>query len=225
MKYARVVALIAVLALAVTAFVGVSSAAAFTQFRSEAAETTLDGEMVEGTANPAVFTTDAGAISCTSGTAMATMTGTSATAIETSLPGSTGSGISYGGCTFLGFIGVKVEMNKCQYNFHINGEVDITPSPSSTCGTPEPPIKFTALSCTVSVASQPGLKSVTYENMGTKAARDVTIIPNLTGITYSTSAGCPNGAHTGLTDGTYKGGKFTVKGTHPAGTQVGVWVE
>jgi hypothetical protein len=218
MKYLRVVGLIAALALSVTAFVGVSSAAAFTQFRSEAAETTLDGEMVEGAASPAVFTTNAGAISCTSGTAMATMTGTSATAIETSLTGSTNSGVSYGGCTFLGFIGAEVKMHNCQYNFHINGEVDITPS---GCG----PIEFTALSCTVTVPSQIGLKSVTYENMGTKAARDVTVIPSLTAITYSTSAGCPNGAHSGLTNGTYKGGKFTVKGTHPAGTQVGVWVE
>ena len=218
MAHVRVVGLIAALVLAVTAFVGVSSAAAFTQFRSEASETTLDAEMVEGSTSPATFKTDAGTITCETGAGMATMTGTSATQIETSIPGSTNSGISYGSCTFLGFINVAVNMHNCQYNFHINGEVDITPT---GCG----PIEFTALSCTVSVPSQTGLKSVEYAEMGTKKERDVTIIPNITGITYSTTAGCPNGAHAGLTNGSYKGGKFTVKGTHPAGTQVGVWVE
>jgi hypothetical protein len=214
MKYARVVGLIAALALAVTAFVGVSSAAAFTQFRSEASETTLDGEMVE----PAVFETDAGPISCETGSAMATMVGTSATEIETSLPGSTSSGVSYGNCTFFGFINVAVNMRNCQYNFHINGEVDITPV---GCG----PIEFSAGSCTVSIPSQSGLKSVTYENMGTKKERDVTVIPNIKNIKYSTTSFCPNGAHSNLTNGVYHGGKFTVRGTHPAGTQVGVWVE
>lgn len=217
MNHIRVVGVIAALALMVTAFVGVSSAAAFTQFRSEASETTLDGEMVEGSTNPAAFETAAGTIKCETGSAMATMTGTSATQIETSLPGSTASGVSYGNCTFLGFINAAVEMKNCQYNFHINGEVDITPS---GCG----PIEFTAFTCTVKVGSQTGLKSVTYENMGTKATRDVTIIPNITGITYTTSSGCPGGAVT-KSDGKYHGGKFTVKGTHPAGTQVGVWVE
>jgi hypothetical protein len=214
MHHARVVGLIAALALAVFAFAGVSSAAAFTQFRSESTETTLDGEMVE----PAVFETDAGPISCETGSAMATMVGTSATEIETSLPGSTSSGISYGKCTFLTFIGVSVNMSNCQYNFHINGEVDITPT---GCG----PIEFTALGCKVTIPSQSGLKSVTYENMGTKKERDVTVIPNVHGIKYSTSSNCPNGAHTNLTNGVYHGSKFTVKGTHPAGTQVGVWVE
>jgi hypothetical protein len=218
MTHIRVVGVIAALALLVTAFVGVASASAFTQFRSEASETTLDGEMVEGSTSPAVFETDAGNISCASGTAMATMTGTSATQVETSLPGSTNSGISYGNCTFLGFINVAVNMHNCQYNFHINGEVDIAPA---GCG----PIEFTAVSCTVSVPSQTALGSVTYENMGTKASRDITINPNISSITYSTSSGCFNGAHSNLTNGVYKGGKFTVKGTHPAGTQVGVWVE
>lgn len=217
MHHARVVGVIAALALLVTAFVGVSSAAAFTQFRSEASETTLDGEMVEGSSNPATFKTAAGTIKCETGSAMATVAGTSATQIETSVPGSTASGVSYGNCTFLGFINAKVEMKTCQYNFHINGEVDITPT---GCG----PIEFTAVTCTVKVGAQSGLKSVTYENMGTKATRDVTIIPNVTGITYTTSSGCPNGAET-RSDGSYSGGKFTVKGTHPAGTQVGVWVE
>ncbi len=217
MKYLRVVGLIAALALAVTAFVGVSSAAAFTQFRSEASETTLDGELVEGSTSPATFKTDAGTIRCTSGSAMATMTGTSATAIETSLPGSSASGVSYGGCTFLEFFGVSVSMNTCQYNFHINGEVDITPAGCA--------IEFNALGCTVTVPAQTSLNSVAFENMGTKSTRDVTIIPSITGIRYSTSSSCPNGAHTGLTNGSYSGGKFTVKGTHPAGTQVPVWVE
>ena len=217
MNHLRVVGVIAALALMVTAFVGVSSAAAFTQFRSEASETTLDGEMVEGSSNPAAFKTAAGTIKCTTGSAMATMAGTSATQIETSIPGSTSSGVSYGSCTFLGFIGAEVAMKTCQYNFHINGEVDITPS---GCG----PIEFTALTCTVKVGAQTGLKSVNYENMGTKTTRDVTIIPNIHGITYTTSSGCPNGAET-RSDGEYSGGKFTVKGTHPAGTQVGVWVE
>jgi hypothetical protein len=221
MAHSRVVMVIAALALLVTAFVGVSSASAFTQFRSEASETTLDAEMVEGSSNPAVFTTSAGSISCKAGSGMATMTGTSATQIQTSLPGSSNSGMSYSECTFLGFINVAVNMRTCQYNFHINGEVDVVPGLPSGCG----PIEFSAAGCVVTVGAQSGLKSVTYENMGTKAARDVTILPNLTGITYSTNASCPGGAHTGSTNGTYKGGKFTVKGTHPAGTQVGVWVE
>jgi hypothetical protein len=218
MNHARVVGLLAALALLVTAFVGVSSASAFTQFRSEAAETTLDGEMVEGSTSPAIFETDAGKISCTSGSAMATMTGTSATQVETSLPGSFESGVSYGNCTFLGFINVAVNMHNCQYNFHINGEVDITPT---GCG----PIEFTAAGCTVSVPSQTGLTSVSYENMGTKAARDITINPNISNITYSTNSGCFKGPTSNVTGGVYKGGKFTVKGTHPAATQVGVFVE
>jgi hypothetical protein len=218
MTHLRVVGVIAALALLVTAFVGVSSAAAFTQFRSEASETTLDGEMVEGSTSPAVFKTDAGTISCANGSAMATMTGTSATQVETSLPGSSNSGVSYGNCTFLGFINVAVNMHNCQYNFHINGEVDITPA---GCG----PIEFTALSCTVSVPSQTGLTSVTYQTMGTKASRDLTINPELTNITYSTSSGCFEGPTSNVPGGVYEGGKFTVKGTHPAATQVGVFVE
>jgi hypothetical protein len=223
MYHARVVGLVAALALSVAMLAGVSSAsAALTAFHSETTETTLDGEMVEGATNPAVFETAAGTISCASGSAMATMTGTTATQIETSLPSGTASGIAYENCTFLGFINVNVNMGTCQYNFHINGEVDITPSePSPGCG----PIRFEAAGCVVSVGSQPGLTSVSYANMGTKKERDVTILPNITNIKYSTGKGCLNGAHEGLTGGKYHGGTFTVKGTHPAGTQVGVWVE
>jgi hypothetical protein len=219
MNHVKVVALIAALALSVTALIGVSSAsAALTAFHGESAETTLDGELVNGAESPAVFETKAGTINCETGSAMATMTGTSATQIETSLPGGTASGISYSNCTFLGFINVVVNMGNCQYNFHINGEVDITPS---GCG----PIKFEAAGCVVSVPSQTGLTSVGYETMGTKKERDVTIIPNITNIKYSTSKKCLNGEAEGLSGGKYHGGTFTVKGTHPAGTSVPVWVE
>ncbi|MGN6253925.1 MAG: hypothetical protein ACTHO8_02950 [Solirubrobacterales bacterium] len=218
MKSAKILGLAVVAALAATAIVGASSAsAAFTKFNCavKAGETcTLDGEMINGTKSPATFETEEGPITCTAGTAHAVMTGPEATAVETSPETGKESGVSYSGCTFLGFINVTVNMHNCEYNFHIGGTIDITPN---ACG----PIDFTAGNCTVTVPSQSGLSSVTYENVSTKPT-DIRIIPNITGITYTGSSGCAKPGT--FTNGKYHGGTFTVRGTHPNGTFVNVSV-
>jgi hypothetical protein len=208
MKYLKMFGMAAIAAMALMAFAGAGSASAFTSAHCAKngvvlPHCLLDAHSVES----ANFATTAGTITCTTTTGDATIEGT-VTSIETTK-------IEYSGCTFLGFIGVKVEMGTCQYKFTFGAEdtgtVDITPSPCT--------IKFTAGTCTVSVNNQNGLSSVTYENMA-GPPKDVTVIPNVTNIVYSTTSGCPNGAKTNEKGGKYTGGKITVTGTSPAGTLV-----
>lgn len=205
MRYVKALGLAAALALALMAFVGAGSASAFTSAHCGSKgvviteKCTLDAESTEA----ATFTTTAGTISCATTTAMASIKGT-VTEIETE-------SIAYDNCTFLGIFGVTVNMGTCQYNFHISGTVDITPAGCS--------ITFSAVGCTVTVKSQNGLTAVGYENMA-GPPKDVTILPNVTNIVYSTSSSCPGGAHTNETGGKYQKGKTTVRGTFPVGTFV-----
>jgi hypothetical protein len=210
MRYSKIVIPAALIALVVTAFVGVASASAFTKFRVESASTTkpatLKGEQTE----PAEFTTDAGTITCSTGSFEGKTTTTESPTQEMSL--------KYGGCKFLEFINVEVKPNGCSYNFHASGSVDVV---GSSCTG----ITFEAASCKVTVPAQNGLTTIGYANQGSGTTRTIKVSPAVSGIKYNTSAGCLNGAHTGLTDGKYTHGATTVKAFTSAGVQEGTWVE
>jgi hypothetical protein len=192
----KVLVLGLVAALALTA-VAASSASAFTKFKATATTTTIKGPQ----AGTAKFTTNPGVIECSGGTFRGMVAaGTEPETVETSDsaettgPEANGKGLSYTGCKFLGFIGVEVKNNTCQYRFHAaTGKVDIVPN-SGTCASTG--ITFSAIGCNVKVlpiAANQGLSGVTFSNSGSGAGASVNVQPNpVTGISY-TASGCPSG--------------------------------
>lgn len=192
MKYAKTMVFAAAAALAITAFVGVASASAFTNFNAESVPATVSGEQSEAS----TFTTSAGTISCTGGKFMGVATSTPTSTVTTDL--------SYSGCTFLGFINVEVKPNKCHYTFLATGTANVSGCEGTS-------IEFEAAGCLVKVGEQTGLTSIGYANAGEGAKRTVIVTPAVTNIKYTTSASCPGGAQSNST-GKYEKGKTTVKG-------------
>jgi hypothetical protein len=188
-----------------------ASAAQAVEFHAESAPAIIEG--VQEAGHPSEFETSAGTISCSG----ATFTGTSATTTTPTL----NINFSYTGCTFLNVLNVPVEPRGCHYVFHASGTVDVA---GTNCAAE--PIRFSALTCVVTVPPQENLEKVTFTNQGTGSERDVTVTPEVTGIRYNTSAGCSNGFHEGLTNGVYRGGQTTVKAfSEETELQVGAWVE
>jgi hypothetical protein len=208
-----VLGLVAALALAA---VGASSASAITQFNSESETTSFSGKQT-GTAK---FTTDPGSIECTGGTFRGMITKTVQTNVETSESTATSGpevgkkGIEYSGCTFLGFVGVTVNNNGCQYNFHTNGTVDII-NGGGSCSTEG--ITFNGGGCKVHVKPQTGLSGVTYTNGGSGTTRTITVQPNpVKEITY-TAEGCITGGNGTHSDGVYGDGSTKGSSSVPVG--------
>jgi len=204
----RTLKLIGLLALAMVALTAAASSAQAVEFHAEEAPVTITGEQEEAHK----FTSRAGTISCNK----ATFHGETEAVTTSTLTISP----AYSGCTFLGVVGVPVNMGGCDYVFHASGIVDVA---GAECNTK--PITFSAAGCTVTIKSQTGLSKVVYTNLGEGTERDVTVTPEVTGITYTqTGILCPNGQGT-FSDGTYGPGATTVKGENPLGEQIGVWVE
>jgi hypothetical protein len=156
--------------------------------------TTPDGT---GTNAHQVFDAAGASITCPGVTAEGTVAGTTTTVatVETSLVEYTGE------CKFVGQK-ATVEMHGCNYKFHANGEVDIICPTGNT-------IRFSVPSpfCEVTVPGQTGKTTIGYTNINTKT--EVTVSPNVTGITYdATGAGCPTAGHG--TNGTYTTGNVIV---------------
>jgi hypothetical protein len=208
MKHLKMLCVAMVAVAGVMALTGTASAQA-KLFHAETAPATVKGEQEESSS----FTTNAGTITCTNGT----FTGESSVVTTETLD----INFSYSGCTFLGVAGVAVEPRGCHYRFNANGPVGVV---GTSCDAE--PIRFSALTCTVTIGARENesLNAVSYTNLGTGTTRTVTVTPAVTGITYTTSAGCVNGAETAH-NGKYEKGATLVKGFNSKGVQQGIWVE
>lgn len=200
-------ALVAVLALSAV----VATAAMAEKYHAEEAPVKVIGTQLEAH----VFKAQAGTISCTK----ASFSGESlATAVaELNIKA------SYSGCTFLGVVGVPVEMGACTYQFlEPVGKKSKVSVVGTECTLTQKPIKFTAAGCTVKIAKQANLGTLEYVNKGTGSGRTVEVIPNVTGITYTQSGCLTNGE---FHEGEYHPGKTSVKGENSLGGADGVWIE
>lgn len=202
----RTLKLIGLSALAMLALTAMAASAQAKLFHAEEAPVFVTGEQEESSS----FTSHAGTITCKKGH----FEGSSETATTETLTITP----SYSECTFLGVVGVAVNMNGCDYLFNANGHVSVS---GTNCAAA--PISFSALGCTVTIGPQT-LTEAVYTNKGEGTTRDVTVTPNVAGITHTTSALCPGGAGT-FNTGVYDNGRATVKGFNEFGIQQGIWVE
>jgi hypothetical protein len=200
----RTLKLIGLAGMAMLAMTAMAASAQAVEFHAASAPVTITGNQEEAHK----FTANAGTISCNT----ATFHGEQA---ETTSPTLTISA-AYSNCTFLGVVGVPVNMNGCDYVFHASGTVDVVCPTGSK-------ITFEALSCQVSIGSQSGLSKVIYTNLGAEGSKDVTVTPEVSGITYTQSALCPGGPGT-FTNGKYGPGATTVVAEDEFGGHVDSWV-
>jgi len=187
-------ALVAVFAMSALV-AGVASAA---EFHSEVETTTIKASQ----SNTHLFKTTAGEVTCLSATFEGKQTTKTASSI-TVTP-------TYKEC-HINFFGSKVSatvnMNGCDYTLYAAGTADIT------CPTKE--AEVVAAGCTIKVAGQTGLSSVSYSNI----AKHIDINASLGGIKYS---------HSGFTCGTGSGTAGTYNGTTTAegnGGAAKIWFE
>jgi hypothetical protein len=205
MKHLKMIGLAAVAAMALAASLGAGSASA-TTFTAESFPVNIAGTQTTSSS----FTTNAGTITC----AQAHFTGTQAAASATSQTVE----VSYTECKFLGIFNVTVNMAGCDYKLFSAGTVNIE------CKKVGELITFEAVGCKVSVGAQNGLSAIAYKTIGTTTTREITVEPNVTGISYHTGTGCPNGGTVNKSDGTYKGGDVDVTATSEAtGKHVGLF--
>jgi hypothetical protein len=187
-------ALVAVFALSAIA----ASAAMAEKFHAEKAPVKLTGTQLEAH----VFKAQAGTISCSKASFSGESLSTAVAELNITA--------AYSECTFLGVVGVPVEMGGCSYQFlepsAKKGKVSVV---GTECTLTAKPIKFTAAGCTVKIAKQANLGTIEYVNKGTGSGRQVEVIPDVTGITYTQSGCLTNGE---FHEGEYHPGKTLVKG-------------
>lgn len=158
--------------------------------------TTPDGS---GTTAHQVFDTPAGSITCNSVSLHGEAEGTSSEEQTMAIS-------SYNDCKFLGFIGVVVKPNGCDYLFEIGapGAVHVECPEGAE-------ITFEAVGCKVRVPDQDPEGGVTFHNVN--GGTEITASPNVTNI-KGTAEGCPfgNGA---FTNGQYTTGNTIITGEDP----------
>jgi len=188
MRKARIFAL-ALIALAAVSAIGATAASAdeFTATRYPA--------LVTGT-NEFGFTdegiTTAGVVKCTNTTYTGTLKEKSTTLTLTR---------SSSGCTGFGFP-ATVEMNGCDYLFHVNGTTSTTGTADLVCPAGKE-VTVVAKSgatvkCTLHTPSQSGLGTVTYSNIGSAGeTEEITVSGNIAGTHYTHTPGTGVGACTG----------------------------
>jgi len=201
----RTLKLIGLAGMAMLAMTAMAASAQAVEFHAASAPVTITGEQEE----PHVFTANAGAISCNNANFHGEQEVTTSETLTITA--------TYGNCTFLGVFGVPVKMNGCDYVFHAVGTADVV-CPSGSV------ITFEASGCKVSIGSQSGLSEIVYTNLGEEGSKDVTVKPNVTGITYTqTGLLCPGGQGT-FNDGKYERGATTVVGEDALEEHIDVWV-
>lgn len=211
MKRSKTVGIAIGMVLALTAFVGATSASA-NFFKAGVEPETWSGSLA-GKNHTLLFADNFGnseQIAC-SGVAFSGETTIKTLSDVTVTP-------QLGGCNYLGF-SVGWTINGCKYRFHpgagpaLAGTMDIV-----GC---EKPMQFQVSTCVMEIGNQSGLSGVEYKNVG--AGTSVTVIAKLTGIKY-TRSGCPNGFSGTFYKGSYTG-EWTVKGTTSGGAASTVSVE
>lgn len=182
MKRARILGVAAVMALALTAVAGASSASA-SGFIGQSYPSYFKGAGI-GTHS---FTTIMGESNCQPGT----LTESANSGFETFAADLSGTK-----CQSNAF-----NMNGCKFILHPGaangaGTFDIGPA---GCG----PITTTITGCEMKISAQNGL-AANFQNGGSGSTATVTVTASATGLKYSTASGCPGGAAT-YTDGKYSG--------------------
>ena len=209
--------------------IGSSSAMAAVEFHSDAANTIFTGEtnVGAGIGTTHVFTAADSTITCRKANFTGTQAGSTAAEIFAEA--------SYNECKVHigGFeLGTTVNMNNCRYTFAANGTAAVVDKTGVDCTAS--PITYRVSNflgeCDVKVgeSGNSALKTVSYDGASTSSATaDVTVTPNITGISGSASGNLctTTGA---FTNGTYTGGATTVKGfvdnAGAEGAQTAIWV-
>ena len=218
-------ALVAVLSMSAVA---ASGAQAETWFHSDVNPTVITGEETETNK----FVTSGGNVKCTSkfdatseGTKTETKPGevTYTTKTITIKP-------TYSNCTAFGFVGATIDMNSCDYLFHLTQNTPPTATVDVVCN-PGDDITITTSFCTVHVPAQTNLAHVVFESTGaTTNTKDIDATLTFEGIKYTETSGCfvpgerANGTYTGKV--TLKGFEDKgPKGSYTEGNQAGIWIE
>ncbi len=181
------IAVIAVLAMSAV----VASAASATNFTASKYPTAGTASSAKGNDD---FKTEAGSVECKAHFDVAALGGPSETVTVTP---------AYSECQAFGFLSATVDMNGCDYVFHVNGDVDVECHKfveGKTVATG--PIKIVASTCEATVGTQTGLKSVALSNNGT----GISAKANVSGINYTVTKDgflCPFGGTGAKTGATY----------------------
>jgi hypothetical protein len=217
----KILGLLTMAVFAMTAMAASAAQAAGT-FAWDSGTTTLTASA----AGTQKFTTTAGTVECNEISGHATVSGTSATTLTaTSIVYKNNGAAS---CPLASFGNATINMNGCDYLFHA-GETE-EGSTDSTVGTVDivcpkgAAIEVTAPfgACTIKIAGQTGLSSVTFLANTGATPKDVDINPAVEKISY-THSGFACGSGSG-TNGTYTG-QVTIKGEDSAGKPTNVWVD
>lgn len=218
MKRPKALGLIVVLALALTALLGASSASAsVAEFKASSVPSTWIGTTTNSH-ELSLPTYPYGFHNCEDNFT-GTMVSKSATTITAVHRDSAGEPQLHCANQF----GTKVTwtMGSCEYKFHagnylLAGTMDIV-----NCGSS--PMSFTQLGCTITIGNQTGLENVAYKNTETGGQKEVVATASLIHLTYTNGSGCEKpGVHS---DGTYTGA-WNIKGyTKVGGPQASIWAE
>lgn len=121
-------------------------------------------------------------------------------------------------CRFRGVLFVNWKTNGCKFLFHAGGggigTIDIT-----SC---EKPMTVEASGCKIEIDNQRGLGPVTYKNDA--KLETITASAALKGITYTRSGSCTSWSNGTFSDGTYTGA-WTIKGSTTSGISASTWDE
>ncbi len=113
-------------------------------------------------------------------------------------------------------------MSTCEYRFRPGGEALVGTMDLIGCGAE--PMHFSYSGCAIKISNQQGLGTVKYENIGSGSKSEIIATANLSSITYTTIGADCKAVGT-FYDGTYTG-TWSISGKNQAETeQVGVWME
>jgi len=202
------------IAVAFVSLMGAAMASA-SQFRSEAYPVSVEG--VQTTKQKLVTT--GGTVRCETAKLSATLSAPSASLLAAP---------TYGECTAYGFAGATVSANSCKYSLDSTNEAaPFTGTMSIVCSKEGDAIEVHAGNCTTSLRAQTALASLSFENSGSGAGRTILATWNVSGITYTESAGCfnpgtrSNGTYTGSIRLGAKSGSGQTYGMYLANAQAG----
>lgn len=194
-----------------------TSVASADEFTAEQYPVTLTGSK-DGEADVVAVT--AGSAACKSTTYVGTAI--QATTTVTISP-------TYNECTAFGFP-ATVDMNGCQYLFHINGASSTEGSADLTCPAGKE-VTVTSMSagtikCTLHFPTQSSVGTIKFSNIGAGPTREVTLQFNLTSIKYTHTKGTGLGSCTGgsATNGTLNAKAVVTGETDPGSQHIGIFL-
>jgi hypothetical protein len=209
----RLLQLMVVSALAISAVPAAAAQAAPPEFHFQQVPATITGS---GTGD--FFTTSVGKMKCANSAFFGVQTGSTTTTTMTLTP-------EYENCSFLGLAGT-VELNGCTYVLHlVAGSSPPTALMDIVCPAGNQ-ITFKAGGCVVHIPPQTGLSHVVFENLIIEGGPGhMQAAVTVTGIEYTLTAGCPGVSSTvTLKSGEYHA-SWTVKADDSNGKPQGLFVE